>query len=252
MNRQQRYRYEMLGRIRDFGAAHKELFPDTSMGGQSFAAVAAALTTLDQHLSERVVARAEARRVKASTRAGVLDYIKAIARTSRRVTKDETGATPFIIPAGRSAPAVISTARAFIAEAEKRQAEFVKRDLPATFLADFRALVGELEKAVATQLNSQTDRRQAQAGIKDALADATDAVRELDVVVPNALRLDPVRLAAYRGARRIAGLNPSPTSPAKKTAAGSGAQAPAAAAAGVEGPAVTSAAEPDAPMSKAS
>ena len=100
----------------------------------------------------------------------------------------------------------------FLVEVEE---QFVKRGLPAAFLADFGKLVDELEKAATAQLNSRTERRLARAGIEETLEQGLNTIRERDVFVPNALRLDPIRVAAWRGARRIEALNQPP---AKKPA----------------------------------
>ena len=95
MTRQQRYRYEMFVRVRDFGAAHKELFPESSTGGQWFAEVSGAVAAIDGHLKNRIVAVADSRRVKSTTRAAVLDYMKTIALTARQVTKTDSVSSRF-------------------------------------------------------------------------------------------------------------------------------------------------------------
>ncbi|MCC6991515.1 MAG: hypothetical protein IT181_21120, partial [Acidobacteria bacterium] len=61
----------------------------------TFAQVTAAVAALDDHLKNRVVARAEARKVKAATRAAVFDYMKTVALAARRVTRPESGVSPF-------------------------------------------------------------------------------------------------------------------------------------------------------------
>lgn len=180
MNKPQRVRYEALAKVSQFGAANKELFPSESIGGQSFSAVAGAVAALEQHLTSRVVARAEARRVKAATRATLFEYMKKIAKAARRITAKEP-MNPFRIPRYRSATVLVSTARAFIAEAEKRQDDFVRRGLPPTFIADFRSLVDGLEQAVETRWTGATGRRQANAGIEASLKAGLDALQELDV-----------------------------------------------------------------------
>lgn len=203
MTRDQRFRYEMLVRARDFGKEHQPLFPEASMGGRLFAAVATAVQTIQQYLVNRVVATGEARKLKTTTRAAVYEYMKAIVATARRATVNETGSNPFQLPRRKAVSAIISSARAFIAEAKPREAEFVMRGLPATFLADFGTLVDELDKAATAQLNSRTERRLASAGIEETLEQGLETIRELDVFVPNTLRLDPVRREAWRAARRI-------------------------------------------------
>jgi peptidyl-tRNA hydrolase len=205
MKKQQRYKHEMFVRVRDYGMAHAALFPESSTGSQTFARVTAAVAAIDDHLKNRVVARADARKVKATTRAAVLDGMKTLALTARRVTRPEPGTSPFRMPKRRTVKVEIATARAFIAEAEKRHEQFVRFGLPSTFVSDFGALVDDLQRAVDVRLSSRTGRRQAQAGIETALAEGLEAVRDLDAIVAIATRQDPVVYAAWQTARHIEG-----------------------------------------------
>ena len=51
MTKSQKARHEMFVRVRDFGAAHTQLFPESSTGGKSFQQVTAAVAAIDAHLS---------------------------------------------------------------------------------------------------------------------------------------------------------------------------------------------------------
>jgi hypothetical protein len=217
MERKQRFKYEMFVRVRDYGKTQSALFPESSMGGQMFARVAAAVAAIDDHLTRRVVAQAEARKVKAATRAAMFTSMKTLALIARRVTRPEPGANPFRMPRRRSLKVEISTALAFIGEAEKRQEQFLRFGLPPTFISDFRMLVDELQQAVDVRLNSKTGRREAQAGIATALAEGLEVIRDLDAYVTVATRDDRVRFAAWQSARHIEGQGSS-SSPAKAPA----------------------------------
>lgn len=205
MTRQQRFKYEMFVRVRDFGTAHTALFPEFSKGGQAFARVSAAVAEIDEHMKNHVLGRAEARRVKAATRGAVFGYLKTIAMAARRVTRPEPGVSPFRLPRRRSLSAELATARAFIEEAATRQAEFEQFGLPPTFISDLRAMVHELQQAADVRISSKTVRRRALAGIKTALAQGLDAARDLDVIVAIMTREDPTTFAAWTSARRIEG-----------------------------------------------
>ena len=205
MTRQQRFKHEMFVRVRDFGAAHAVLFPESSKGGQAFARVSSAVAEIDEHMKNHVLGRAGARRVKAATRGVVYEYMKTIAMAARRVTEREPGASPFRMPRHRSLSAELATARAFIEEAATRQAAFEQFGLPPTFISDFRTLVHELQQAADARISSKTVRRKALAGIKTVLAQGLDAARDLDVIVAIAARQDPTTFAAWRSARRIEG-----------------------------------------------
>jgi hypothetical protein len=209
MKRQQKHRYEMFVRVRDFGAANSALFPSSSTGGRAFARVTAAVAEIEGHLKNRVVARAEARKIKATTRAAVVASMRTITATGRRAARWEGAKGAFRMPRVRSAKALVHTARALADEARKREAEFVRLGLPATFISDFDALVNTLEQAVNTRMNSVHQRRWAQAGLASAFAQGLEDIRELDVVVPNALRDDTARLAQWQRARHIDGQSSS-------------------------------------------
>lgn len=211
MTRPERFRYEMFVRVRDFGMAQKALFPESTRGAVMFARVAAAVAEVEEHLKSHVVGAGNARRVKASTRAAVFNYMKTMALAARRVTQPEPGQHPFRLPRRRDLARELSTARAFIQAAEARQAEFVQFGLPPTFISDFRTLVDDLQRAVDSRLSSKTVRRQARAGVTTALARGFDAIRDLDAIVAIATLQDPATFAAWGAARRIEGQGASAT-----------------------------------------
>ena len=231
MKKQQRFKYETFVRVRDYGTAHAALFPESSTGGQTFARVTAAVAAIDDHLKNRVVARAEARKVKTTTRAAVVDGMKTLALTARRVTRPEPGPSPFRMPTRRTVKVEIATARAFMAEAEKRQDQFLRFGLAPTFVSDFRALVDDLQRAVDVRLSSKTVRRQAQAGIETALAEGLESIRDLDAIVAIATRQDPVAYAAWQSARHIEGQGSASPGPEEEPAPSVDATTPAVAAA---------------------
>ena len=46
MNRNQRFRYEMFVRVRSFGVANRDQFPESSTGGKALALVEAAVAAI--------------------------------------------------------------------------------------------------------------------------------------------------------------------------------------------------------------
>lgn len=209
MTKGQRQKYEVLVRVRNFGTANRDVFPESTAGGQTFVEVAGAVAAIEEFLTRRTQARAEARKVKATTRAAVTRYMKAIAATGRRAADSEWGRHAFRMPTRKSAPVVLSTARLFMEQAERRREKFVALGMAPTFLTDFAALVDDLDKAINLQRDSTGARRNAQRGMEAALAGAWTRLRDLDVIVPNTLVNDPARLAQWEGARRLAGLGSS-------------------------------------------
>jgi hypothetical protein len=209
MKKPERYRYEMLVRVRDFGTANRDVFPESSTGGQAFAQVAAAVSAVEDALTKRDLARVEARRVKAATRASVYEYMKTLALTARHAMKDEPFLNPFVMPSQKTTEALLSKARAFVGEARSRETAFVTLGLPPGFISEFSALVDHLHTAVEVKNSGRALRTKAQGGVEHALDLGAEAVKTLDVLVPNVLRSDPVRLAHWRGARRLEGVHSS-------------------------------------------
>jgi hypothetical protein len=201
----------MLVRVADFGAAHPELFPASSPGGEKFARVSAAVAAIEEHLKNRVLGKAGARGVNPTTRAAVFSYMRTLARAARRISRRRRNTSPFLLPRRRTLKLEVATARAFLEEAETRQDQFVEMGLPATFVSDFRLLVDELEQAVNARLNSKTIRGQAQAGIATSVRQGLEIVRDLDVLVEIATPHTELLAATWRVARRIAGLYPTST-----------------------------------------
>jgi hypothetical protein len=214
MNRKQRYKYDMFVRVRDFGIANRERFPESSTGGVMFGQVTAAVAEIDEHLKRRILGQIEGRRVKPLTRATAFNYMKVIAKAARRVTRGEGVVNPFKMPPRRTLKAELATARVFIEEATPRSEAFIRLGLPSTFISDFTALVDELQAAVDTQISSKTVRGKAQAGIAAAFARGLEIIRDLEVVVEAATQDDPALAAAWHTARHIEGQHSSTSTPA--------------------------------------
>jgi hypothetical protein len=213
MTRAQRFRYQMFVRARNFAAAHPGLFPPHSRIGQAFARVAAEVAAIESHGKDHVVGTAEARRVKAATRAAVFNYMKTLALAARRVTRPDPKENPFRVPRGRNLDRELATARAFIEQVHARQSEFVAFGLPPTFLSDFTTLVDDLQQAVDGRLSSRARRSKALAGIQSAIARGSEVIRDLDALLAIALRDDSDTYAAWTAVRRIDGLASSSRKP---------------------------------------
>ena len=216
MKKTQRVRYEMFGRVRNFGIANREVFPESSAGGQKFGLLAAVVDAIEDHLTRRTQARTEARKVNAATRAAVIRTMKAIASTGRQAVVGETGISPFRMPRSQATATVLAAARYFMAEAERRKDKFVELGMPPAFLTDFAQQVEALEAAIGVQQDSRAARRQASAGIDSSIDRGNALVAQLDVTVTNAIHPDPVRLGAWLGARSVD--DGPPSGPRKKPA----------------------------------
>ena len=78
--------YEMLVRVRDFGKAHGDRFPKSTMGGEAFKAVDVALDELNQHAAAQVSSRSATRSGPSTDTAGYRELVamlNAISVTAR-------------------------------------------------------------------------------------------------------------------------------------------------------------------------
>jgi hypothetical protein len=106
------------------------------------------------------------------------------------------------MPKRRSDVAIITTARAFLREAEPHQDQLVNLGLSSTCLTELRATTDAFDEALKEARAGRSGVAAAQAGITTALVDGLNAARLLDIVVPNSID-DAVSLAAWHRDRKV-------------------------------------------------
>jgi hypothetical protein len=196
----------MLLRVRDFGKTHPTVFPESSSSAhRALAAVTSAIDEIETHETARKIAARDTRRDQAARRAIILDRMRAIVRTSKRIVVDSGASLGLVMPRRVGDTAIAEAARRFAMLAEDYQAQFVSLGLPPSCLSDLRAAMTAFEAALS-------DRRVGRSGIaadaaanKAALAAGSDAARTLDVVVRNTAGQDGALLAAWNRDRRLVG-----------------------------------------------
>ena len=110
----------------------------------------------------------------------------------------------FRMPRSRSYAQITAQARAFATNATPQEAVFTDHGLPTGFLAAFTAKVDAAEDAIAMRDTGVINRSGATAGIKAKGRRGVKILRQLDSIMAAARRNDPVLLAAWKTARRIA------------------------------------------------
>ena len=200
-------RYEMLMRVRDFGAAHEDLFPPSTLGGTSFAAVGTAVAALHEHAATQVSGRGSAREgtvSKGVAREALRDSLEAIVRTARAMALDTPGVDDkFRVPRDTGDQIILNAARAFAQDAAPLSADFLTHDMPADFLEDLQRDIDGFEEAIRDHEAGKDTHVAARAGIEAAIDAGLDAVLRLDAIVPNRLRADAKTLALWERARRV-------------------------------------------------
>lgn len=207
MNSLDTRRYEMLVRVRDFGAAHSDLFAKSSLAGRAFASVASAVSKLMQHAASQQSGRSSAREgttSKAVAREALREDLDAIVRTARGLALDTPGIDDrFRAPRSSRDQALVNHARAFSADAAPLATAFVEHGMPEDFLDDLGDSIKELEDAIRERNEGRQINAAAQTAIDEAMEEALEAVRRLDAIVPNVLRKSASQLSAWELARRV-------------------------------------------------
>ena len=187
--------------------AHSDVFPASSLEGETFAAVGTAVALLSQEAASQVSGRAAAREgttSKAAARDALRDTLDAISRTARALALDTTGLDDKCrVPRGHSDQRLLNGARAFAQDAQPLSAAFVAHKMPATFLTDLNADIKDFEQATQHHSAGREAQGAARAALEAALAAGLTAVNRLDAIVPNTLRNDPATLAAWSIARHV-------------------------------------------------
>jgi hypothetical protein len=199
--------FEMLRRVSDLGATLASSFPAASLGGQKFAALATTVDELETHGEMQSSGQGAAQAGTSAKRAAYSDVrekMVAIRETARALEETIPGVSDkFRIPRGNGDQALINSARSFVSAATPIKNEFLKREMPATFLEDLTAAIERFERAV-NEKNANTEKRiTATAAINESLARGVRMVRELDAIVRNKFRTDAATLAAWTSACHI-------------------------------------------------
>ena len=205
MDYKDRRRFDMLTRVRDFGATHGDLFPDSSLAAEAFTAVATAVGDIETaavaQSSAAVSARASQKR---DARRALQERLVLLANTAQ-VLRDaeESVKAHFVVPKTTNDQRLLTTARQFVQHVAPLRAPFVAHGLPVTFADDLNVLIGRLERAVRDWGVSRDRVVETRGRIKQTLATAAAAIAQLDVIVANHLGADPVVSAVWARSRRI-------------------------------------------------
>ncbi len=211
-------RYEMLVRVKEFGAAHADAFPETSLGGQTFAAVATAVDALQAQLTAQASgAKRDALSQKAAARQALRDAIDAIARTARAIGTDTPGVKDkFALPHSRGDQRLLASARAFAQNAAPLTDQFTTHNMPATFVTDLNNAIAAFERAILGYAIVQENAAAAKKAIAAALEAGEAAVLRLDAIVSN--KVDAEALAMWEEARRVSRVGLGSARPASPVA----------------------------------
>jgi hypothetical protein len=205
MNNKDRRRYEMLVRVRDFGASNGHLFPESSLAQQAFGEVTSGVKEIETHDLAEASASVSARATrKLEARRALVERLMLVAKTAQVVS----GSGPdfkahFQVPDTTNDHLLLTTARKFATHAAPVAEQFIAHGMASTFVADLGARIEQFEGALRDRGVSRDQQMAARDGIKKGLATALAAARKLDVIVSNHLASDSAGRQAWKRNRRI-------------------------------------------------
>src|SRR6185369_7803771 len=177
---------QMFVRVRDFGAARRDMFPAASPAGKLFAAVSAAADALEQQLSSNPAGRGAPREgttSKTVARGALRRRLSAIATLARALALDTPDlADKFKIPLNCSEDRLLLVARSFADNSRPLAKLFVAQGMPPNFLSALGEEIDALAEAMV-QARARRDKSRAIRDDTDATIDSgVRAVVKLNAV----------------------------------------------------------------------
>jgi len=199
-----RQRFNMLTRVRAFGATHGQLFPEHSTAHQAITVIAAEVSRLEAlDVAERSASQSARAARKAAAHKALTDTLIRAGSTARVVAKTNPAFDAHVeLPLPNEPVGLLTLARQFAAAGAPYAAAFAAHGIP---LSEVEARIAAFEQAQHERGMLRDERVKVRAEITAAFARAMDAVATLQVNVDNTLANDPVALAVWKQDRRLTG-----------------------------------------------
>ncbi|PYS92816.1 MAG: hypothetical protein DMF64_07450 [Acidobacteria bacterium] len=194
-------------RVREFCTAHAAAFPAGTRGHEVINVLNAAITELETNMATQASGKRGAKEgttLKSVARAALREDLEAINRTARAMALSMPGLEDkFRLPRSASNQGWLAVARSFAQDAAPLKVEFVRRGLPEDFLDQLQASIGEYEQTLNRRTQHKGAHVAATAAINEADERAMNCKLELDAIVRNIFRDDPVTLAEWTSASHV-------------------------------------------------
>jgi len=224
MNQQEKSLYTGLTITAAFGVKYAASFPATSVGGQQFALISAAVAQAETLGAAQVSGTGQKHSgvmTKATARHLLHDDLLGINRAAHALTLLGTPglAGKFLMPHNNGDVALLNAANAFATDAVPFTAAMVSVGQPADFTTHLTNDIAGFVAARATKGAGAGAQSAATGGLADALHQAVIALHILQTVVPNVFKNDPAKLAEWVTASHVERHTPVPRAkPAPTTA----------------------------------
>lgn len=199
--------YEMLTRVREFGASYPTAFAEGSHAATLLTKISGAVDEVTGSSAAQAAGSDLSRAGSASrklARETLLEDVDTISRTARVIARRVPELEGrFGMPRRMRSQTLLDTARAFVADSVPWREEFARLALGGEFWARVESDIETLERALSAQRRGRETRTTAAAVIRRALEEGAAAVRELDVLVKNFFARNDVALSAWTAASRV-------------------------------------------------
>jgi hypothetical protein len=202
MNLQEDSLYDALITTAAFGIKYVAAYPPTSVGGQQFSLISAAIKqaeTLGAAQFSGAGQKHSGVMTKATARHLVHDDMLGINRAAHSLTllgtPDLTG--KFLMPHSNGDVALLNAANAFATDAVPFTAAMVSVGQHADFITHLTDDIAAFQAAKAVKGTGAGTEAHATGGLADALHQAVIALHILQVIVPSVFKNDPAKLAEW-------------------------------------------------------
>ena len=202
MELRNRSRHDMLIRVRNFGATHRQLFPENSTAHAAFSIVATEVAQIEAlAVAEHVASRAARAARKADARKQLVDFLVRAVHTARVLSRSIPELAQHAeAPVSVGDRPLLTFARGFATATAAHAAQFAAHGFAIEGLV---LLIEAFEQAVSDRGTRRDELVQTRDRLDASLKRALQAVETLDVTVTNTLANDPVMLAAWKRDRHL-------------------------------------------------
>jgi hypothetical protein len=209
--------YEMVLRVDQHCAVDQATdFADSTRAG----VLAQTVHNIIPKLNEQIGKQAAARRLaqastdsKDAARQLLRALVEQMRDTARGIDADAPGTAAMFKLTSRSDEGLLAAARAFQTNAQPLEAEFIRNEMPADFLARLQQYIDAFEQARAAYSTHLAEQVAATTALRTLLAEALRAVKQLHPIVRNKYRTDAGKLAAWRNVSRVESVPKRKTAP---------------------------------------
>jgi hypothetical protein len=150
----------------------------------------------------------DSERAKVTSKAVAFEAVRqdllAMHRTADVIDDDVPGfADQFPLPARKSIQEYLDAARAYRQHAAPVAARFIEHDMPEDFLQDLDQDIAQLDTAMREQESTRHARVAADVAFDEAMADAMQHIKRLDVCLQNKLKTNTQLRRVWDDARRV-------------------------------------------------